>query len=141
MKKVLPLSIIALLSLNSCATIFTGTKQTVLFKSEPAGATIEIDGIHRGMTPVELKLRKSFDPSSITLKKEGYEPIYFKPTTNFNVVSILNLFNPLFWAIDGVTGAMMRYDLKIYDLPLKPDAATKAANKEASLQAENQTID
>ncbi|MGN0019222.1 MAG: PEGA domain-containing protein [Sphingobacterium hotanense] len=47
----------SVLFLTSCATVFTGTKQNVMIKSNPEGATIEVDGFEQGVTPMPVKLR------------------------------------------------------------------------------------
>lgn len=107
------------LLLTSCATIFTGTKQTVLIKTEPPGADVEVDGIRRGVTPLPVLLKKGFQGQTITLKKDGFEPNIFQPETTFNPVSILNLFGLLGWAVDAATGAMMKYDPKSYEIKLE----------------------
>lgn len=107
------------LILSSCATIFTGTKQTVLIKSVPPDANVEVDGIDRGVTPVAVELKKGFDGQTVTLKKAGYETKIFQPETTFNPVSILNLFGLIGWAIDAATGAMMKYDPKSYEIKLE----------------------
>ena len=86
----------------------------------PQGADIEVDGINRGITPAAVKLKKGFNGQTVTLKKEGFEPKIFQPETSFNAVSIINLFSILGWGIDAATGAMMKYDPKIYEIKLQP---------------------
>ena len=60
MKKLSALLLAGTLLTTSCATIFTGSKQTVQIKSFPEGAKIEVDGIERGVTPAPIKLKKGF---------------------------------------------------------------------------------
>ncbi|WP_431292993.1 PEGA domain-containing protein [Pedobacter sp. P26] len=48
----------ATLLLSGCATIFTGTKQTVQINSNPPAATIEVDGVKAGVTPMAVPLKK-----------------------------------------------------------------------------------
>ena len=111
--------------MSSCATIFTGSKQTVQIRSFPEGAKIEVDGIERGVTPAPVKLKKGFSGQYVVLKKEGYETKTFQPETVFNAVSILNLFGIIGWGIDAATGAMMKYDPKVYEFTLEPKKETK----------------
>jgi len=108
------------ITLTSCATLFTGTKQTVLINSKPSGAKVQVDGIDRGSTPIAVKLKKGNDGQVVTLKAEGYETKSFQPETAFNTISILNLGNILFWGIDVATGALWKYDPKFYDIELEP---------------------
>lgn len=130
MKKLSVLLLAGTLLTTSCATIFTGSKQTVQIKSFPEGATIEVDGIERGVTPAPVKLKKGFSGQYVVLKKEGYETKTFQPETTFNAVSILNLFGILGWGIDAATGAMMKYDPKFYEITLEPVKDTKEVKKE-----------
>lgn len=121
MKKILPLYILILLCvLSGCATVFTGSKQTVIITSVPSEADVQVDGIDRGVTPLSLKLKKGFDGQTVTLKKEGYEPRIFVPEVIFNPISIINLGNLLGWAIDAASGAIMQYDPKNYEIKLVP---------------------
>lgn len=107
---------------SSCATIFTGTTQTVQINTEPPGARVQVDGLDYGKTPTQVRLRKGMRGQTVTIKYPGYEKKIFEPLTNFNPVSVINLFNPLFWAIDFATGAMFRYDPVYYDLDLEPNS-------------------
>lgn len=108
------------LSISSCATIFTGTKQTVQINSVPSAADVEVNGISRGQTPVALRLKKGFTGETVTIKKEGYDTKIFQPETTFNAVSVLNLFGLIGWGVDAATGAMMKYDPKAYEIKLEP---------------------
>ena len=122
--KIFTAIIISSLAMQSCATIFTGSKQSIQIGSIPAGAKIQVDGIDRGTTPSVVKLKKGFDGQMVTLKKEGYETKTFQPETTFNPVSVLNLFGILGWAIDAASGAMMKYDPTSYEINL--DSSPKA---------------
>jgi hypothetical protein len=120
-KKLLSITILtASLFFSSCATILTGSKQSITFNSFPQGANIEVDGIDRGVTPAAVKLKKGFNGQTVTLKKEGYDPKIFQPETTFNAVSVINFFSILGWGIDAATGAMMKYDPKVYEIKLQP---------------------
>lgn len=106
--------------MQSCCTVFKGSKETVMIKSYPAGAKVEVNGLERGRTPLDLSLKKGFKGQTVVLKKEGYENKIFEPETTFDAVSIINI---LFWPgfiIDAATGAMMKYDPKAYELELVP---------------------
>ena len=121
MKKVLPLyTTILICILSGCATVFTGSKQTVIITSVPSEADVQVDGIDRGITPLSLSLKKGFDGQTVTLKKEGYEPRIFVPEVIFNPISIINLGNIIGWAIDAASGAIMQYDPKNYEIKLVP---------------------
>ncbi|MCH5598515.1 PEGA domain-containing protein [Niabella ginsengisoli] len=44
--------------LTSCATIISGSKQKVNFTSSPSSATIYIDEVEIGSTPLEMRLQR-----------------------------------------------------------------------------------
>lgn len=63
MKKLLITSMVALtIGLNGCASIITGSSQTLTFTSVPESATIEIKNrngvkVHTGQTPATVSLK------------------------------------------------------------------------------------
>lgn len=115
------------LLMSSCCTVFKGSKESVHIVTNPPGATVEVNGIERGTTPIDLSLKKGFNGQTVVLKKQGYERRTIVPETSFDAVSIVNL---LFWPgfiIDAATGAMMKYDPKAYELDLKKQTEEKTA--------------
>lgn len=72
MKKILSLILAAGL-LNSCASVINGRTQDIGISSNPAGATIKVDGITKGMTPCNLLLKRN-ESHTVTIEKEGYHP-------------------------------------------------------------------
>ncbi|WP_131537621.1 PEGA domain-containing protein [Pedobacter nototheniae] len=110
----------ATLLFSSCATVFTGTKQTVQINSTPPAADIEVDGVKVGVTPMAVSLKKGFTPQTVSLKMNGYETRTFRPETTFNPVGIVNILFVLGFAVDAVTGAMMKYDPIVYEVKLEP---------------------
>lgn len=92
-----------------CATVFTGTSDTVTIKSEPSGAKIYLNGNYEGDTPTSLILKRDKD-YNVMLKKAGFENTSATITRSFNAVSILNLLSPLCWIVDVVTGALWKFD-------------------------------
>ncbi len=137
MKKLFVLFAVTSVLSTSCATIFTGTKQTVQINSYPQGAKIEVDGIERGVTPAPVEMKKGFKGQTLVLKKEGYENKIFQPTMTFNNVAILNLMGMLGWGIDAATGALMKYDPVVYEITLEPTKSS--AKTEVAKPAESKT--
>lgn len=72
MKKFLSL-ILAAGMLSSCASVINGRTQDVGISSNPAGATVTVDGINKGVTPCNLLLKRN-ESHTITIEKEGYQP-------------------------------------------------------------------
>ena len=54
--------------LQSCATIFTGTKDIIRFDSTPQGAKVQIDGIDKGKAPCDVSVKISIDSKTVTYK-------------------------------------------------------------------------
>ncbi|GAB3037128.1 PEGA domain-containing protein [Spirosoma pulveris] len=115
---------ISLLSLQSCATLFTGTKDTIHFESQPSGAKVQIQGLDVGRTPVDVPVTRSIAARTVTMNLDGYHPRTFDLTKEFNAVSVLNLFGILGWGIDVATGAVMKYDQKAYSMELEKKKET-----------------
>lgn len=121
MKKIFNIAAVsATLLLSGCATVFTGTKQTIQINSSPPAADIEVDGIKVGVTPMAVPLKKGFTGQTLTLKLDGYESKTFKPAVTFNPVSVLNLLGVIGFAIDAATGSMMKYDPQVYEHKFEP---------------------
>lgn len=108
----------AALSLQSCATLFTGTKDTIHFESEPTGAKVQINGIDKGITPCDVVVRRKLVAPTVVIKKDGYETRSFELEHGFNGVAAINLLNLFAWAIDVATGSVMRYDTRFYNTQL-----------------------
>jgi len=104
--------------MTSCATIFTGTKDRITFNSNPSGATIYIDGVEQCKTPCTMNVKRSIDDTDVEYKLDGYETRLITLSKEFNVVSVINLGNLFGWGIDALTGSVMKYDRKTYDITL-----------------------
>lgn len=92
-----------------CATLFTGSSDTVTVNSEPSGAKVYLNGMYMGLTPVSPSLKRDKD-YAVILKKEGYQDTSANISRSFNLVSILNLGSILCWVVDLVTGAIHKFD-------------------------------
>lgn len=117
MKKTLFAGLI-LLAFSSCGTIFSGTTTPITFTSN-VPAKVEFDGVEAGKTPFTTKVKKSFN-GVVTMRADGYESKNFELQKSFNAVSVLNLFNLLFWGVDLLTGSVNKFDKKGYEITLEP---------------------
>lgn len=99
----------SLLTLTSCATIISGSKQKVNFTSTPSQATVYINEIEIGTTPIEKKLerKKNYD---VMIKLDGYKTYETKISRKFNAWYIGNiLFGGIIGlVVDPITGAMYK---------------------------------
>ncbi len=111
-----------MLTLGSCATIFTGSKAKVIFDSNVQRADVfELEGKrHSNVTfPYQTKVKRGFNESLLKVEAQGYEPFSLIIDKTFNAVSVLNLLSLLGWGIDAATGAMMKPEQKNYFLDLQ----------------------
>ncbi len=113
--------LIALILMTGCATIFTGTKDRISFTSTPSGAVIYKDGVEICTTPCNYRFKRSVNDTDLELKLDGYETRMITLDKEFNLVSIINFGNLFGWGIDVLSGAVMKYDRKAYDLKLSPE--------------------
>lgn len=114
-------TIFILLSISylGCATVFTGTSDRIAFETKPSGAKVYIDGLEEGVTPTSVRVKRNLSEIEVQLRLEGYEPETFHLKKTFNFVSVLNLCDPLGWAIDIATGAILKYKPKGYLIDLE----------------------
>lgn len=99
------------LLVSGCATILKGSSETVSFNSNPAGATVLIDGSPVGKTPTQLSLA-SKNSYKIEIKKDGYEPSNFilsnKVGAGWVILDVICGVVPV--VIDLVTGSFYMLD-------------------------------
>ncbi|MDO4695335.1 PEGA domain-containing protein [Porphyromonas sp.] len=137
MKKITFVAAIALiftLLFSSCATIFTGTTDTIRFNSDPQGATVYIDGVEICKTPCTYDVPRSLADKQLEVRLDGYEVKVLTLSRKFNTMTVLNIFNGLVgWAIDAATGAMMQYSRKGYDITLTKKIKEVAKNNPSEI--------
>lgn len=129
---------------TSCGTLFTGTKDTISFNSNPKGAKVYIDGIEVCKTPCTVKVKRSLSDKLTEIKLDGYQTRVITLDKEFNIVSVLNLTNLIGWAIDAVTGSVMKYDRKSYDIELEKDKKVGSLlknPKKINIDTENKKVE
>ncbi len=108
MKKILLTTlVITTLILSGCASIISGTNQTLTFTSDIEGVNVYVDGALIGKTPVSASFKKN-KAQTVMFRKKGYETISREITTTFDSVAILNIFWDLS-TTDLITGAVYEY--------------------------------
>ena len=105
------LCLIAIISLNSCALIFNGTKKNVTVQSMTQGADIYIDGNLEGQDAVTKKLTRKNSHTIIVKKDEcKSKTVLIESKTSAGWVVFDVLFNILAIAVDAPTGAWKTFD-------------------------------
>ena len=115
---------------NSCATLFTGTKDVIRFNSTPQGVTVVVDGIELCKTPCETAVNRSINDKNVEFRLDGYKVNIIKLDKEFNVVSVLNIAvgGLIGWAVDAITGSLMKYSKNSYDVKLDPETSFSQIN-------------
>ena len=115
MKKILLLLALSI-TLASCGTIINGGKKNIRVDAKNVqGATVSVNGIEKGTTPVNFKAKAD---DMITLEKQGYESKTFNVDSKFNTIAILNLGSPIGWIIDLITESIKIPDTQAYSITL-----------------------
>ena len=110
-------SAVLLLALTGCATLISGTNQTLTFNSEPSGAEVYLDGALIGMTPVSLSVKKN-KKDAFLIKKEGYKAVSRDITKSYDPVTVLSIFWDLS-TTDMISGAAFEYEPNSYFIQLQ----------------------
>lgn len=112
-----------LLSLASCGTIFTSSKQDITFTGEYGVriydkgkkiAEINDDGVGTA------KVRKKLSSKTLIAKKEGYNDQPLQLEATFNPISVLNLLNIIAWGVDLGTGKCCKWADEIIEVQMTP---------------------
>lgn len=116
---VLGLSIV--LSTTSCASIFTGTKDSIAFTSTPEGAKVIHKGKEKCTTPCSAEIPRGLGKQMVMFEKEGFQTKEVKLTKTFNPVTLLNILlgGAIGVGIDAATGSLTKYSPKSYTVELE----------------------
>jgi hypothetical protein len=114
----LVLAIAITISIQSCATLFTPSKQSITFESTPPGAKVSINGIDKGVTPCVVMVKKQLESPTITYRLEGYETRNFDLEKSLALASVFNTINIFGWLIDIASGKVTSYDNTLYQMEM-----------------------
>lgn len=120
--------LLAVFLFGSCATVFTGTRDNIRFNTTPEGAIVYKNGVQIGKTPCRVSVKRTVQDTDVELDLDGYEVREFTLDKRFNMVSIVNVINPIGWIIDLATGAIMKYDTRRYEFDLKKENSSANLN-------------
>jgi hypothetical protein len=125
-------------ALAGCATIFTGTTDTLRFDSSVPGVRLSIDGQFRGELPLTIEMSRSFVGGRqfmARFEKAGYATQEFQLAREFNTVAILDISSTIVsGGIDVLTGALMRFAPREYYVKMvEAGTASRAAARSMEL--------
>jgi len=113
MKKIISLfmTVVFILSLNSCAVMFNGSKKSVNITSSTPASKIYVDGQLVGTETATVKLKRKQD-HTIIVKKEGCKSQTVPLEKEFQIgwVFLYILLNPLAVITDAPSGAWYGFD-------------------------------
>ena len=109
MKIQLFISLLLVFLFSSCATIISTAKQNIQFKSNPSNASIFIDEVEVGKTPLEKTLSTNRE-HILEIKLDGYKTYETKLTKTLNGWFFGNILigGIIGLIIDASTGAMYK---------------------------------
>jgi hypothetical protein len=123
----------AIVLLEGCATIFTGSRDTLRFDANVPGVRLTIDGMYQGELPLTVDMSRNFMGGRRFLarfEREGYVTQEFQLNREFNAVSILDISSPLTsGGVDVLTGSIMKFSPRDYHVQMleKSDSANSQA--------------
>jgi hypothetical protein len=75
------LTLASILLAPNCATITRKSKQRIPVTSTPVGATVIVNGVRQGVTPLEIRLARKEKGAVIRIESPGYNPVEIRPET------------------------------------------------------------
>ncbi len=121
----------ALAVLDGCATIFTGTTDTLSFASNVPGVRLTIDGQYMGELPLTLPMSRNFMGGRqfiATFERAGYVTQEFRLNREFNTVAILDVTSiPTSAGVDALTGSLLKFSPTEYHVQMLREGASAGA--------------
>jgi len=114
--------LLSLSILSGCATIFSGSREEISLESEPAGATVLVNGEEQGTTPMVINAKKG-RKYKIQFLKEGYVTEHLKLLYSIGAGwLVLDIFTGILGiAIDAGTGNWNIFENDNYKVVLKKE--------------------
>jgi len=113
----------ALMQLNGCATIFSGTTEELKFDANVPGVRLTIDGQFKGTLPLTVNQSRDFMHGQefiVKFEAPGYVTQEFKLKREFNWIAVLDITSiPTSGGIDYYTGALMRFEPNEYHIQMQ----------------------
>jgi hypothetical protein len=110
-----------LLLLTGCATVLKGPDQEVPVASDPSRASVFVDGVRHGTTPMKLNLRRK-NSYVVTLELQGYESesVTLNPSIGGAVAGNIIAGGLIGWGVDASTGSQYNLHPDSINVRLRP---------------------
>ena len=139
-KRHIYLLILAALSLVAgCATIVTGSTQTLTINTTPSGATVTLNGNNLGVTPMSIEVKRPETERSVfRFEKEGYKPLELPVARSMNTWWLGNIITGGVFGstTDYASGAMYEYQPGLIQVTLEP--VNMSSIEQEQFMAENE---
>lgn len=111
------------LASTGCATIISGSNQTLTVNSDVPGAQVLLNGIPLGVTPLIVSIKRGQE-GVLSVQAPGFQPFQAPITKKVNGIFFVNILSGgLFGSsTDYSTGAMYAYEPDTYYVTLAPAA-------------------
>ena len=83
------LSLASALLSPGCATLTRSKMQRIPVTSSPAGATVIVNGVEKGATPLEIRLPRKGKGQVIRIESPGYNPVEISVERKFSTAMLL----------------------------------------------------
>ena len=108
---------------SGCASIISGSTQSLFVNTNPSGATVKVDGL-TATTPTKLELQRNQSTHDVRIEKAGYEPVHLSVGRKINPWVAGNLLWGYGFAIgvivDFVSGGAWGLEKDDLDVSLAP---------------------
>jgi hypothetical protein len=117
---------------SGCATIFTGTKDSLTFHANVPEVRLTIDGQYMGELPLRIDMSRNFVGGRqfvARFEREGYVVQEFQLQREFNPVAILDVTSiPTSGGVDVLTGSLMKFSPTDYHVQMLAEGASARAS-------------
>jgi len=83
------LALTSVLLSPGCATLTRRKAQRIPVTSSPTGATVIVNGVEQGVTPLEIRLASKQKGQVIRIESPGYNPVEIRVRRKFSGVTVL----------------------------------------------------
>ncbi|MEJ2566880.1 MAG: PEGA domain-containing protein [Gammaproteobacteria bacterium] len=129
----------AILLTAGCATLFTGTTDTIKFSSNVDPVRVYIGGRFVGKTPLTTTVKREIGQGPrVKFEKEGYGTQEFYLEKEFNWVSVLDISSVVTsGGIDVLTGAVVKYSKHSYHVEMIHSSRTSLIDRQRQIKFAN----
>jgi hypothetical protein len=116
------------LTLGGCATILSGSTQTLTVNANVPGAQVTLNGVPLGVTPLIVTMKRGQE-GVLSVQMPGHVPFQAPLAKKINGIFWVNILSggPFGSTTDYSTGAMYAYEPDTYFVTLAPAAMTPPA--------------